>query len=138
MYTAVDLLKHATQPLLTLVAKTTLWASPEVYKRLLEQSGSGVWYPNARRFKKGVGEIKGWAENGDRLDDNTYANFAIKKALVGTNRKLLSGFSVCHVWPKTCYDKRYHTSIPNLVLMPSSLSSLSDFHPEIQLALQFQ
>jgi len=99
MYDAESLLKHATKSLITLVAESTLWASPEVYKRLLKQSGSGVWYPNVRRCKKGDGEKKGCADNGDRLDDNTYANYAIKKALVGTNRKLIAGFSVCHIWP---------------------------------------
>ena len=82
MYDAESLLKDATQSLITLVAETTLWANPETYKRLLKQSGSGVWYPNVQRFKKGAGEEKGLAKNGDRLDDNMYANYAIKRALV--------------------------------------------------------
>ena len=137
MYDATVLLKQATPALLTLVAETSLWANPEVYKRLVTYGGSGAWHPNVRRFKKGEGEKKGFAKNGDRLDDNTYANHAIKRALVGTNRKLLSGFSVCHIWPKTCYDKKYHTNIANLVLMPQAIAGLSDFHTEIQLALQF-
>jgi hypothetical protein len=135
MYDAESFLKKATEPLITLVAKTTIWANPEVYKRLVKDGGIGVWYPNVRRFKKG--EKKGRTNNGDRLDDNTYANFAIKKALVGTDRKQISGFSVCHIWPKTCYDDRYHTNIANLVLMPQSIASLSDFHPDVRLALQF-
>ncbi len=137
MYDAKVLLEEATPALITLVAKTTLWANPEVYKRLMNYGGSGAWYPNARRFKKGEVEKKGFAKNGERLDDNTYANYACKRALVGTNRKLISGFSVCHIWPKTCYDKRYHTNIANLVLMPRAIAGLSDFHTEIQLALQF-
>ena len=25
---------------------------------------------------------------------------------------------MCHLWPETCYDERYHTSLANLVLPP--------------------
>ena len=138
MYDAKTLLGKDTELLTTILAKTTLWANPKVYKLLVEHNNdrSGTWYPGVRRYNKSKGEKKG-SINGIRLDDNTYANYGIKKALVGTDRSLLSGFAVCHIWPETCYDVRYHTNIANLVLAPQSISSLTDFDKNVQLALQF-
>jgi len=43
------------------------------------------------------------------MDDNTYANVAIKRTL-GVSRTDLLGFEACHIWPMTCYDERYHTA----------------------------
>ena len=138
MYDAKTLLRKDTERLTSILAKTTLWANPKVYKLLTKQNsdGLGTWYPGVRRYKNN-GEKKG-SLNGIRLDDNTYANYGIKKALVGTDRSLLSGFAVCHIWPETCYDVRYHTNIANLVLAPQALSSLTDFDKNVQLALQFR
>lgn len=34
---------------------------------------------------------------------------------------------VCHIWPGTTYDERYHTLLANLVLIPRILANLSDY-----------
>ncbi|HWQ55093.1 MAG TPA: hypothetical protein VN442_15505 [Bryobacteraceae bacterium] len=40
--------------------------------------------------------------------------------------------AVCHIWPNSCYDERYHTCVANLVLLPSALASLTDFDPQVR------
>lgn len=120
-----------------LVAACSLWASPEIFRYLQAENGLGVWYPNVRRARENNGEVIGTVRDGIRLDDNTYANTALKQALPPG----AGGFdncAVCHVWPNSCYDQRYHTCLANLVLLPSALASLTDFHPEVQAALQFR
>lgn len=107
-----------------LIARVTIWANPEVFNILKQDNGLGVYYPNVRRFKVGQGENKGQILNGIRLDDNAYANFAIKKS-IGHDRQA-SHFTTCHIWPGTCYDHRYHTCVANMVLIPKSISGLSD------------
>ncbi len=120
-----------------LVAETGLWASPEAHNLLLKENGSGAFFPQTRRFRKGAGELKGQIAENIRLDDNTYANNAIKRA-VGVKRSQITSFVTCHIWPQTCYDHRYHTVLANLVLLPAPLAGLSDHDPEIQAAFQFR
>jgi len=135
-----DLLREATTRLgiqfSSVIAETTLWANPKVHASLLKRTGSAAWFPNTRRYKAGH-EERGTVIDGIRLDDNSYANGAIKKAL-GCSIRQLTGFETCHIWPLTCYDTRYHTAIANLVLMPSAIASLSDYDPEVQAALQYR
>ena len=106
-YDGIKLLRLATHRhgihLSVLIAETSLWASPEVHRRLLEENGSGVYYPNMRRKRNG--ENRRVMCGGDFLDDNTYANYAIKYA-VGISRSKIVNFAACHIWPKTCYDSR--------------------------------
>src|SRR6266571_7070200 len=56
-YDGIELLRLATHRhgihLSVLIAETSLWASPEVHRRLLEENGSGVYYPNMRRKRNG-------------------------------------------------------------------------------------
>lgn len=117
------------------VAETGLWASPEVHQWLVAKDGYGAWFPMTRRCRKG--EKRREIYRGERTDDNTYANKALKRAL-GFNATALTDFEVCHIWPETCYDVRYHTTIANLVLLPRALASLSDHYPEVQRALRFR
>lgn len=119
-----------------LVAETTLWASPDTYQYLRDQNGTGAYFPSTRRAKAGSGERPSQLLNGERLDSNNYANHAAKRA-VGLGRGAM-GFEVCHVWPLSCYDSRYHSCVANLVLMPRPLASLSDHDSEIASALQFR
>lgn len=91
-------------------------------------------YPNVRRAK--ASEKRGDMSDGVRLDDNTYANQASKKALCHLGK--FNGFTACHIWPGTCYDERYHTVLANLVLLPSALSSLTDHNTEIEKCLQYR
>lgn len=118
------------------VADTGLWANPEAHQRLL-RSGCAAVFPNVRRARIGQGEGRGRVIDGIRLDDNSYANLAIKRVL-GVNRGGAEGFEACHIWPRTCYDPRYHTAVANLVLLPRALAGLSDHDAEIQAALQYR
>jgi hypothetical protein len=119
-----------------LVADTALWAHPEVHQRLISQTGCAAIFPTVRRARTSKGESRCQTIDGIRLDDSTYANTAIKRAL-GLDRSEVDGFEACHIWPKTCYDQRFHTAIANLVLLPRALAGLSDHDPEIQASLQY-
>lgn len=105
-----------------LIANVTIWANPEVFNILKSDNNFGVYYPNTRRYRS-TKEEKNQILDGIRLDDNTYANYAIKKSI---GHDQASNFMACHIWPDTCYDHRYHTCIANLVLIPKSVSGLSD------------
>ena len=119
-----------------LVAEIALWADPEVHRILIAENTTGCFFPYTRRFKRGTDEIRGTVVNGIRLDDNTYANRAIKQA-IGADINAI-GFEACHIWPNSCYDERYHTVIANLVLLPRALASLSDHNKEVCQSLQYR
>lgn len=120
-----------------LVAETGLWANPEVHSRIVRDTGGAAMVPKCRRARTAQGEKRGQVIDGIRLDDNTYANVALKRAL-GLHRLQLEGFEVCHIWPRTCYDQRFHTAVANMVLLPRSLAALSDHDAEIQASLQYR
>jgi hypothetical protein len=120
--------------LVSLVAETALWAPPEYIEQMLQERKSVVMYPNIRRKKSD--EERSAVIDGIKVDDNVYANTAIKRAL-GINRKEIEGYDTCHIWPDTCYDERFHTAIPNLVLLPSAIAGLSDFFDDVIRALKF-
>lgn len=120
-----------------LVAETGLWANPAAHRRLVAENGTGTFFPHTRRCRAGRGERRGAVVEGVYLDDNSYANHTIKRA-IGVPRERLVGFEACHIWPRTCYDARYHTTIANLVLLPRALAGLSDHDPEIRAALQYR
>ena len=94
--------------LLQLVADTGLWVNPKCHSRLVDDTGSAAKYPKVRRAH-GKKERKGQIVEEDvRLDDNTYANLAIKVA-TGLDRGRAQGFEACHIWPGTCYTRLiYH------------------------------
>lgn len=117
-----------------LVALTSVWANPKVFDSLREQNKYGVWYLNIRRFSRHEGEARGQKINGIFLDDNSYANRTIKLA---TGIKAID-YHACHVYPKYCYDEKYHTCIANLVLIPAPLAGLTDYHPEITEILKYK
>jgi hypothetical protein len=99
--------------LVRLVAKVAIWADPNVVRARREIHPHAAFFSDYRRGKKG--EKRGDVIGGERIDDNTKANLAIKIIVFGSPKRCRQ-FHVCHVWPKTCYDVRYHTSLPNLVL----------------------
>lgn len=119
-----------------LIAETAIWANPKVHSRQIAKTSTAALFPTIRRARPGQGEKRG-LKDGIRLDDNNYANVAIKRAL-GQHRTKIIGFETCHVWPKTCYDCRYHTAIPNLVLIPRALAGLTDHDRSVQAALQYR
>jgi hypothetical protein len=117
-----------------LVAETAIWADPSVCEDLLKKNGTVVWFPGYRRGKNK--ERKGDVIDGIKIDDNTYANNAIKYAC-GIKRNDIENYNACHIWPNTCYDERFHTAIPNLVLIPNAIAGLSDFSDDVMKALQY-
>lgn len=114
--------------LAALIAACAFWAPQE-------PSATTPIRPDIRRArsdeKRGVVSV-----DGIRLDDNTYANKAIKTVLrhIGT----FEGFAVCHVWAKTCYDERYHTLPANLILLPRELSGLTDHNRHVEACLRYR
>lgn len=119
-----------------LVADTCIWVNPEFHNRLVRDTGSAAMFPKVRRARIGQGERRGQIVDGVRLDDNSYANLAIKRA-AGLGKSAV-GFEACHIWPLTCYEERYHTAIANIVLLPRALAGLSDHATEVQTALQYR
>jgi len=124
-----------------LIASTALFVSKETAEKLKENNRNGeyTWYPNYRRKDAGTAK-KGWDKVGKGAifyDDNTYANIGIKKAL-GYDHKEFYEYEACHIWHKSCYDVRYHTSIVNLVLIPRAIAGLSDFDLDIINLLRYR
>lgn len=108
-----------------------------MHRRLALDPNGPAYFPTRRRYRAGQGETRGQKLGDVLLDDNSYANLAIKYA-VGVPRSELVGFEACHIWPLTCYDERCHTVIANLVLLPRTLAGLTDHMPAVQAALQFR
>ena len=74
--------------------------------------------------------------DGIRLDDNTFANKVLKAKVSHLGK--FDGFAVCHIWPLTCYDERYHTMPANLVLLPRELAGLTDHNRGVEQCLQYR
>ena len=71
-------------------------------------------------------------------DDNTFANKYIKTAIQQSYKRSFQNFHdyvACHIWDKPG-DCRYYASIPNNVLVPSSLAGLTDFNEEVKIMLR--
>ena len=141
-----------------LVAQTAVFCSKEIFDKVKAgEEGSaenkkrkgnefGTWYHyTVQRAEDGKkGDINA---DGIRLDNNTYANKAIKTAVIkgfkhygiyaGAKQKF-KGFEVCHIWPRTCYDARYHTSVGNLVLLPREVAGLTDHCKAVKELLQYE
>ncbi len=111
---------------LELVAKSSIWTPKE-------KVTEAPIYPNVRRGRK---EDKGREIAGVRIDDNTYANAAIKKAI--SKDVKFEDFEVCHIWPGTTYDERYHTLLQNLVMLPRALAALSDHMEDVISLLKYR
>jgi len=123
--------------LAALVAMTGIWAAPQGVAYIRKEHPDAAVFPNVRRYKRGLGERRSEIRDGVRLDDNSYANHAAK-LVMGLAKGGAKGFAVCHVWPETCYDVRYHTSVANLVLLPRALEALSDHDPHVIRCLQYR
>lgn len=124
--------------LTALVAETGLWANPEVHKILVRDSGTGAWFPNIRRARSNKGEERREIDNGVKYDDNSDANRALKTALGLKVKGKVVNFTACHIWDRSCYDEFDHTTIANLVLLPSPLSTLADHHQGVKTALKYR
>lgn len=121
-----DSFKSVEKALIDLIAETAIWVKPT------KVSQTPV-YPHIRR---GAPKEKGQIINGIRIDDNTYANVALKKAISKSTN--FENYTVCHIWPGTTYDERYHTLLSNLVLIPRILAGLSDFCSSVVDVLKYR
>ena len=154
-----------------LVAQSAIFCDPNVFdsvkngkmgskdNRALKGNPDGAWYHYTKRRAKAKIEKRsqkttqsiGGQVYDVVLDDNTYANIAIKSAIrVGLENKYqsleylynsdtkLRDFEACHIWPNTCYDARYHTSVANLVLLPRPLAGLTDHCEAVKKILQYK
>lgn len=146
-----------------LVAQSAIFCTTEVFNRVVNgRSGSllnkkqggnkyGSWY-NCKYRRMDSGQRKGDYIDGIRLDDNTYANKAIKYAVLEGLKKYgnihgndihifsehKSRFEACHIWSNTCNDERYHTSVANLVLLPREIASLTDHCDIVKNLLKYE
>lgn len=112
--------------IMDLIAKSSIWVE-------CEKVQPGPIFPEVKR---GRSKDKGKIINGIRIDDNTYANRALKEAI--SKGVKFEDFEVCHIWPGTTYDERYHTLLQNLVLIPRVLAGLSDHMEEAIAMLKFR
>ncbi len=123
-----------------LVARLAIFAPSEDVKMRMEKRDKtrhATVYPRMRRKRQG--------EQRNRqagLDDNTYANIAIKRAcgVQGKSgvRGKIKNYNACHIYEESCYDKLYHTALPNLVLLPRAIASLTDFDKNVKQCLQYR
>ena len=111
-----------------LIAETAIWVKKSA-------TVMDARFPKVRRAPSNLKRGQ-FDENGIRLDDNTYANSAIKNALRAYGK--FKNFTVCHIWPKTCYDPRYHTALCNLILVPSALAGLTDHDNNVIQCIQYR
>ena len=140
-----------------LVAQSAVFCSKEIFKKVKDgdegsvenqkQGGNefGAWYHyTVKRAKDGKKEEY---ESGVRLDDNTYANRAIKTAVLKglkhygiytTSKRLFRGYEACHIWPDTCSNARYHTSVGNIVLLPREVAGLTDHCQAVKELLKYE
>lgn len=118
-----------------IIARCSFWAAPELVAVARAEHKDAAKYPKFRRAN--AGEKRGETINGITLDDNSRANLAIKQAVFG-GRAGCVNFHACHIWPKSCYNANYHTSLANLVLLPAPLAALSDHEPNIRAILQYR
>lgn len=106
----------------------------------------GSWF-NCKYRRAKNGEQRRQPINGIILDDNTKANYAIKKAVLEGLKKygihnadigIFKGFEACHIWADTCYNPRYHTSVANLVLIPREIAGLTDHCDAVKELLKYE
>jgi len=114
--------------LLKLVAGCAFW-SP------VDAGATKAKHPHIRRARSGE-KPKTVTPEGIRLDDNTSANKVLKDRLSHLGK--FEGFAVCHIWPQTCYQERYHTMPANLVLLPRELAGLTDHNRAVEQCLQYR
>lgn len=140
-----------------LVAQSAIFCPKEIFEMVKNgELGSrenegvgniyGSWYnckyQRAKHFQK-----RGEKCGDITFDDNTYANNAIKLAVLkglekycihGNSRQIFKGFETCHIWPDTCYDARYHTSVANVVLLPREIAGLTDHCQAVEDLLKYE
>ena len=119
----------------SLIALCAIWAPVELHEAQHDGQGTYARVPNCRR--KRPSEPRGEV-NGIIYDDNTRPNAQMKAMAKKYYGVSLEDFTVCHVWPGTCYDQRYHTCYANLVCIPAAIHSLTDFDVHVEACLKYR
>ena len=140
-----------------LVAQSAIFCSKEVFDKVKSgELGSrenigignayGSWY-NCKYQRATPQQKRREIIDGVTLDDNTFANTAIKMAVLkslekfgihGNEKQIFKGFEACHIWPKTCYDARYHTCVGNIALLPREIAGLTDHCQAVEDLLKYE
>jgi hypothetical protein len=118
-----------------LIALSAIWAPAEAHEACHDGCGGYASVPNCKRKRHNEprGEV-----NGVIYDDNSRANSKMKAMVRKYYGVRLEEFTVCHVWPDTCYDVRYHTCLANLVYIPAAIHSLTDYDAHVEACLKYR
>lgn len=107
----------------------------------------GAWYHYTFQRARHDEKRREYKDSTIRFDDNTHANTAIKTAVLkglkrygvhSGSKQLFRGFEACHIWPDTCYDARYHTSVGNIVLLPREIAGFTDHCSAVEELLKYE
>ena len=118
-----------------LIARCAIWAPREVHEACHDGHGVYAGVPNCRR--KRHFEPRG-ERDGIIYDDNSRPNAKMKAMVRNCYGVRLEDCTVCHVWPDTCYDVRYHTCFANLVYIPAAIHSLTDYDEHVEACLKYR
>lgn len=130
-----------------MLAATSLWCRPQIVELLQQETDNPTarWFFNVRRAKKEESSLIGSFVGGNYLDDNSKANIAIKTSFgyqtsAAASKRMITNFHTCHIYDKQgeTYSPEYHCSIPNLVLVPSAIHSLTDHSEECRRLLKYR
>lgn len=118
-----------------LIAQCAIWAPVEAHEACHDGHGTYASVPNCRRKRhfEPRGEVDGII-----FDDNSRPNSKMKTMAKNYYGIILKDFTVCHVWPDTCYDVRYHTCFANLVYIPAAIHSLTDYDAHVEACLKYR
>lgn len=121
--------------LAALIALCAIWVPKEAHEACHDGCGSYASVPNCRRKRhfEPRGEFDGII-----FDDNSRPNSKMKAMVKNYYGLVLKDFTVCHVWPDTCYDVRYHTCFANLVYIPAAIHSLTDYDAHVEACLKYR
>lgn len=106
-------------------------------RRSYEEAGKVQDIPSGMPNPQGTGTYV--------LDRNVRASQAIKSAVISGLPKWLKAsrndfkeYMACHIWDDTCHDYRYHTSMFNLVLLPTTIAGLADYCDAVKELLRYE
>lgn len=106
-------------------------------RRSYEKAGDVCPIPSGMPDPQGTGTYV--------LDRNVRASQAIKSAVIAGLPKWMKAsagsfkdYMACHIWDDICHDYRYHTSMFNLVLLPTAIAGLTDYSPAVKEILRYE
>lgn len=113
---------------LSVIKNCAIWLPLELYSRL------PIIFPYTIRGRVHDAVSDNWGEadsEGFMLDDNSdikdyIRSVTLYKNNISTNEKPYSGYTACHIWPKTTKDPYLFSFIGNIVFLPAPVAKLSD------------